>query len=298
MTHKNLVLLILLAALWGASFVFLKLGAPVFGAGVLIEIRVLSAALFVLAVAAYLGRKLDWRGHVWHYSVMGFLNLALPFTLFAYAAHTLDASLLSVINSSVPIFAALLSVIWLKAKLTPSILFGLALGVIGVIVLSWEGLHQTDEVQWWPLLASLIAAACYAIASVYAKKVAKSIHPFDNAHGTLWAASILVIPFALTIPIEQSPVTLDWIWALALGVLSTGFAFILYFKLIEEEGPMQALSVTFIIPLFGILWGALFLGERPSSHLLFGGILVLLAIAFTNRLLSFSQLGFISKSKS
>ena len=266
---------------------FLKLGAAVFGAGILIEIRVFSAAILLTLIAWWMKRKMDLTEHKTHYVIIGFFNLALPFTLFAYAAQFLDVSLMAVLNSSAPIFGALFSLIWLKTKLTPSIFLGLLLGVIGVVVLSWEDLMVQDNIDWLPLLASIAGAACYAIASVYTKKTSKTLSPFDNARGTLWAASLLMLPAALLVPIQHPPMAIDWVWALALGVLSTGLAFMIYFKIIEEEGPIKALSVTFIIPVFGVLWGYGFLDETIGWNLLIGGGLILLAVALTNELIRF-----------
>lgn len=266
---------------------FLKLGASVFGAGILIEIRVFSAAVLLTVIAWWMRRQLFFTEHKAHYFIIGFFNLALPFTLFAYAAQSLDVSLMAVLNSSAPIFGALFSLLWLKTKLTPGIFLGLLLGVSGVVVLSWEGLMIQDKIDWLPLLASLAGAACYAIASVYAKKTSRAISPFDNARGTLLAASLLVLPAALLIPMQQPPVAMDWVWALALGILSTGMAFMIYFKIIEEEGPIKALSVTFIIPVFGVLWGYGFLDETIGWNLLIGGSLILVAVALTNELIPF-----------
>ena len=287
MSLINLFRLILLSVLWSVSFLFLKLGASVFGAGILIEIRVFSAAVLLTLIAWWMKRQLDLSEHKTHYLIIGFFNLALPFTLFAYAAQFLDVSLMAVLNSSAPIFGALFSILWLKTKLTPGIFLGLLLGVTGVVVLSWDGLMIQDKIDWLPLLASLAGAACYAVASVYAKKTSKAISPFDNARGTLWAASLLVLPAALLIPMQQAPIAMDWLWALALGILSTGVAFMIYFKIIEEEGPIKALSVTFIIPVFGVLWGYGFLNEKIGWNLLIGGGLILLAVALTNELIRF-----------
>lgn len=287
MSLVNVFRLIVLSILWSVSFLFLKLGASVFGAGILIEIRVFSAAVLLTLIAWWMKRKLNFAEHKVHYFIIGFFNLALPFTLFAYAAQSLDVSLMAVLNSSAPILGALFSLIWLKTKLTPSIFLGLLLGVVGVVILSWDGLMIQNEIDWLPLLASLAGAACYAIASVYTKKTSKTISPFDNARGTLWAASLLMIPVALLIPIQHPPVAMDWVWALALGLLSTGLAFMIYFKIIEEEGPIKALSVTFIIPVFGVLWGYGFLDETIGWNLLIGGGLILLAVALTNELIRF-----------
>jgi len=289
MTLQDTVRMISLAAIWGGSFLFLRLGAPVFGPAILVELRVGIAALFLFGVCRWLGRKprlLDnWR----HFLVLGWFNSALPFMLFAFAAQTLSASLLSILNSTAPIFAALLGVFWLRQPVSRSAGLGLALGVVGVGTLVSGEVAVRGEDWWLALAAGLLAPFCYGIASAYAKKSPAKVDPIDNAHGSMWASVLLVLPFALFLPIRMAPKPLDWAAVTALGVICTGAAYLLYFKLIEDVGPMRALSVTFLIPVFGVFWGVLLLGETVSWSTALGGALILLGTALANGLLSIGR---------
>jgi len=278
-----------LAAIWGGSFLFLHLGAPVFGPAVLVELRVGIAALFLLGVCLWLGRKprllKNWR----HFLIVGWFNSALPFMLFAFAARTLSASLLSILNSTAPIFAALLGVFWLRQPVSRSAALGLALGVAGVGTLVGGEVAARGENWWLALAAGLLAPFCYGIASAYAKKSSAAVDPIDNAHGSMWASVVLVLPFALFLPVPMTPKPLDWAAVTALGVMCTGAAYLLYFKLIEDVGPMRALSVTFLIPVFGVLWGVLFLGDSVGWNMALGGALVVLGTALANGVLNLGR---------
>lgn len=281
--------LIALAAIWGGSFLFMRIGAPVFGPGVMIELRVGLAAVFLWLVCRFLGRQTrllqQWR----HFLIIGLLNSALPFMLFAYAAQTLSASLLAILNSAAPIYGALIAAIWLRQPVTRSAAAGLLLGVAGVATLVAGSVMLKGDDWWWAIAAGLAAPFCYGLASVYTKQSSTTVDPTDNAHGSMWAAALLVLPFALLQPIRQTPTPFDWIAVSALAIICTGAAYLLFFKLIEDVGAMRALSVTFLIPVFGVLWGALFLGETVGWSKLFGGALVLCGTALANGVISLER---------
>lgn len=281
--------LIALAAIWGGSFLFMRIGAPVFGPGVMIELRVGLAALFLWLVCRFLGRQTrllqQWR----HFLIIGLLNSALPFMLFAYAAQTLSASLLAILNSAAPIYGALIAAVWLRQPVTRSAAVGLLLGVAGVATLVAGSVMLKGDDWWWAIAAGLAAPFCYGLASVYTKQSSTTVDPTDNAHGSMWAAALLVLPFALLQPIRQTPTPFDWIAVSALAIVCTGTAYLLFFKLIEDVGAMRALSVTFLIPVFGVLWGALFLGETVGWSKLFGGALVLCGTALANGVISLER---------
>ncbi len=275
--------LVALAAIWGGSFLFMRIAAPVLGPAVLIEYRVAFAALFLAAVAWFLHRRgrgtpLALRRHWKHYLILGLFNSALPFVLFAFAARTLSASVLSVLNATAPMWGALVGAVWARHRVGGRTALGLLLGTGGVALLV-----GFDHVSERPgagvaVAAALVAAFSYSIASQYAK-TAKSVPPFANAHGSMWAASLLVLPLIPFFPSPGQPTPGIMAAVLALGVLCSGIAYILYFKLIEEVGTTSALTVTFLNPLFGILWGALFLHEVVGWHTLLGSAIVLLGTA-------------------
>jgi drug/metabolite transporter (DMT)-like permease len=279
MTPASFLRLLLLAAIWGASFLFMRMGAPVLGPSLLILARVGLAALFLWALSVYLKKSLSVRRQWKHYLVLGILNSAIPFLLFAYAAQTVSASLLSILNATAPIWAAVIGAIWLRTRMSPKALVGMSLGLLGVALLARVETVAVPNGGALAIAAGLGAALSYGIATNYTKTAA-AIDPFANAHGSMWAATLTLLPFVLQAPplatAPALPVTLS---VIALGILCSGVAYLLYFRLIADVGPASALTVTFLIPVFGIVWGALFLGEQVGLHTFIGGALILAGTA-------------------
>lgn len=278
MTTANMLRLVLLAAIWGSSFVFMRKAAPVLGPALLIEYRVLFAALFLLVVGLFLKKRLDLAENWKHYLILGFFNSALPFLLFAYAALNLTASVLSVINATAPMWAALIGAVWSRQAISLKKGIGLVLGTCGVALLVGFDAVATKPGAGIAIAAALLAAFSYSVASTYSK-TAKNVDSFANAHGSMWGATLLVLP-ALTLFPSPGPATPDIIGAaLALGIMCTGVAYIVYFKLVEDVGPTSALTVTFLNPLFGILWGAVFLQEVVGWYTIVGAVIVIAGTA-------------------
>jgi len=278
MNTANLLRLILLAAIWGGSFLFMRISAPVLGPAVLIELRVLFAALFLAAVGLVLKKRLHLRAHWKHYFILGFFNSALPFLLFAFAARTLSASVLSVLNATAPMWGALLGAAWSRQKVGLKSGIGLVLGTVGVALLVGFDHVAARPGAGIAVAAALLAAFSYSVASLYARS-AKSVEPFANAHGTMWTSALMVLPVLPLFPATGSFTPGIAAAVLALGVLCSGIAYILYFKLIEEVGTTSALTVTFLNPVFGILWGALFLHETIGWYTIVGSAIVLVGTA-------------------
>lgn len=278
MTFASLARLLILSAIWGGSFLLIRIGAPALGPVPLMEARVLLAALFLAAVALLLRRPLAWRMHWRHYLVIGLFNSALPFLLFGYAALTLSAAMLSILNATSPLWGALITALWQRAPLGGRTLAGLALGIAGVGLLVGFDRIALQTGAGIAIAASLAAALCYAVASNYAK-TARTVDPFANAHGSMWAASLLLAPALLFFPPAAAPATGMVVLVVALGVVCTGVAYLLYFRLIEDIGAAPALTVTFLIPLFGTLFGWLVLDEAVGWHTLAGGAIVIAGTA-------------------
>ncbi len=281
MNTANLLRLVTLAAIWGGSFLFMRISAPVLGPAVLIEFRVLLAALFLMLVGFVLRKRaapLNLREHWKHYLILGFFNSALPFLLFAYGARTLSASVLSVLNATAPMWGAIIGAVWARQPIKASVLAGLVLGTIGVALLVGFDHMTAKPGAGIAVAAALAAAFCYGVASTYARS-AKSVPPFANAHGSMWASSLLVLPALPFFPQTGQPTLTVAASVLALGVLCSGIAYLLYFRLIEEIGPTSALTVTFLNPVFGILWGSLFLGEVVGWYTVAGAAIVLAGTA-------------------
>lgn len=279
MSPTSLVRLLILAALWGGSFLFMRIAANPLGPVVLIEARVGFAAITLLFVSFYLKNKLKFVDNIKHFFILGLFNSALPFLLFAYAAQFLNVSTLAILNSTSPIWAAMIGAFLARKMLTKHVSMGLLLGILGVSVLvGWEGL-RIGESAILPITSALMAALSYGIATNYAKN-APQVKAYDNAHGSMWASVIIILPLLPFFPVRESP-TFDIFTAiLLLGVFCTGLAYLLYFRLIADLGAPSALSVTFLIPLFGILWGHLFLDEVIGLNTLIGSILVITGTVF------------------
>lgn len=276
MSILTLSRLLLLAAIWGGSFPLIRHSVPAFGPAWLIEGRVGLGALALTVWGLYQGRRLnllkDWR----HFAVLGIVNSALPFLCFGYAAQTFTASLLSIFNATTPIYAGLLGAFWLKQRVSGLGWLGMAVGVAGVALIGVEGFAVKNDNVAGALVACFIAPLSYAYASLYATRHSDSVDPLDNAHGSLWMGAFLLMPLALASPEPlRDPAWMDWLAMVLLGLACTSLAYVLFFRLMVEIGPVKALSVTFLIPLFGVFWGWLFLGEQVTAVMLAGGAMVL-----------------------
>ncbi|MGF1824597.1 DMT family transporter [Vibrio splendidus] len=252
----------------------MRIAANPLGPAVLIEARVLCAAVTLLLVSFYLKRKLSFNAHAKHFFILGLFNTALPFLFFAYAAQTLNASTLAILNSTAPIWAAIIGAIWTKTTLDARVLLGLGIGVTGVgVLVGWDAMNIGREAVL-PIFAAVMAAFSYGIASNYTKQAPK-VEAFNNAHGSMWAAVLIVLPFVFFMPMREAPDLTITTSVILLGAVCTGLAYLLYFNLVSELGAPSALSVTFLIPVFGILWGNLFLDEAIGLNTIFGSVLVI-----------------------
>ncbi|NVM75371.1 drug/metabolite transporter (DMT)-like permease [Duganella sp. SG902] len=278
MSTANLLRLILLAAIWGGSFLFMRIAAPVLGAAVLIEYRVLFAALFLAVIGVFLKKSLDLKQHWKHYFILGLFNSALPFLMFAFAARTLSASVLAVLNATTPLWGTLIAAVWSRTMVSGKVLLGLALGTAGVALLVGFDHVSSKPGAGIAIAAVLFASFNYGIASNYAKQ-AKAVEPFANAHGSMWTSALLVLPVVPFFPAPGEPTVGIMGAVIALGVLCSGVAYLIYFRLIQDVGPSSALTVTFLSPLFGILWGVLFLGETVGWYTFAGAAIVIAGTA-------------------
>ncbi|MFT3996273.1 MAG: EamA family transporter [Asticcacaulis sp.] len=279
MSAASLFRLLSLAAVWGGSFLFMRLSVPALGPVWLIGMRVLLAALFLTGLAVATRKALQIKGFYKYYLIIGLFNSAIPFLLFAFAAKTLSASMLSILNAQAPLFGVILSAIVSRRLPSLQVIGGLALGVIGVAVLvGLDAAHLSPE-SLLAIAAAITAALCYAIASVWARHAPRTPDPLSNAHGSMWASVLLIAPaMPFFVPqADQLVLLTPWVALsiIALGVVSSGVAYILYFRLIDDIGAAPALTVTFLIPVFGTLWGFLFLHETVGWATLIGGALVL-----------------------
>ena len=279
MPARALALLVTLAALWGGSFVFMRIAVSAMGPVPLTFVRVTLAALVLLSLDAARRDVPDlrtrWRG----FAVIGLVNSALPFVLICFAEQTITASTAGILNATSPFFGAIAAALWLGEPLTARKSGGMALGLAGVALLVGlqpEPLTFTTGVA---VAACLAAAVCYGLAGVYARKRMQGVPSFAIACGSQLSAAIVLAP-VLPFVSMPGPVT-SWVVfnVVALAVASTAIAYLIYFRLIADIGPSRALTVTFLIPLFGVLWGYLFLGEAITANMLAGGALIVAGTA-------------------
>jgi drug/metabolite transporter (DMT)-like permease len=258
---------------------FMRYLSPIVGPLLTADMRMLLAGAFLLAFFALTGFRLGWRRNWRRFLVIGLVNSGLPFLLFSFAALYVPASAESVLNALSPLFGAIFSAIWLGEALTPRKMIGLAVGAGGVAAIASLGSLPASPMLVPAILACVLATACYGLGGIYIKKRASDLAPKAMAAGSQFSAGIAVLPFAAAFPPAHAP-ALAQIAALALfALLCSAVAYLIYYKLIAELGPTKALTVTFLIPVFGMLWGFLLLGERISPAMIAGSALVLAGTA-------------------
>jgi drug/metabolite transporter (DMT)-like permease len=280
---------VLLAAIWGASFLFMKLGASEFGPFATAFLRVSLAALFLLPVLAARGHLGALRQHLRPILFVGLLNSGIPFALFSYAVLHISTGLTSILNATVPLWGALVAWAWLHDRPTASRNLGLAIGFMGVALLSWEKASFKTGGSGLAVLACLTATLCYGIAASFTKKYLTGVPPLATATGSQIGAALgLAIPAMFFWPKLTGPTAPGlsaWTAIILLAVVCTSVAYVLYFRLIERAGPPKALAVTFLIPVFGVAYGVLFLGEALTVWMLICGAVIVLGTALATGLL-------------
>ncbi|GHH56668.1 DMT family transporter [Streptomyces candidus] len=272
--------LVVLSALWGASFIFLRVLAPVLGATTTAGLRVGVGGLAFLPYFAAIRFAPRWREHWVQYLVVGLFNVATPMLLFSFAAVHIPASYSVVINSSTPLFGTLLAAVFLGQRLTVRGIAGLTLSMIGVALVAGGGsTDQDSRLFWWSIGACLAAAVSYSLSGIYVKRFASHVDPIGTAGCSQLLAGVLLVPFWVTDipPVDVTPTII--LNVLALAVLCTTIGFLLYFRLIADVGPSRAMTVGLLTPAFGVLWGALFLGERLTPIQGGGCALIVVSVA-------------------
>ena len=289
MKRSDIFQLLLLAALWGGSFLFMRIAAPVLGPVWLIELRVLLAGLVLLPILARLGLLGKLRQNLALLLVIGCLNSAIPFLLLAFASVSLPAGFTSILNGTAPLFGTVVASVWLHEKLTTARMMGFVLGFIGVVILvGWKTIDTTPGILL-AIVAALSAALMYSIAAPYIKQNLTDVPALVATTGSQLGAALAIVPaLPFTVP-QQPPSANVVISVLALALLSTAFAYILFFRLIQNIGSTKALTVTYLVPIFAMLWGAIVLKEAITASMILGCGLVLLGTAIANDVLKFNR---------
>jgi drug/metabolite transporter (DMT)-like permease len=268
-TAADAARLVSLAAIWGASFLFIRIAAPVIGPVATADLRMLIAGAALVAYYAVTGFDAQWRRRWREYLAIGALNSAAPFLLYAYAALELSVGLLAVLNATSPMWAALLGAVALREPLTIRRVTGLVVGMAGVAMVS----GAEASTRWLSIAAALGAALCYALTGIALKRWGQGGTARGMAVGTQLAGGVLLLPLlAIAPPANVTPGVAGAM--LALGVVCGAVAYVLYFRLIADIGATGALTVTYLIPLFGVLWGALALGEALTAARVLGALVV------------------------
>jgi drug/metabolite transporter (DMT)-like permease len=279
MSAGDILQIIAMAAVWGGSFLFLRIATPDFGPVPLIAIRVVISTLFLLPVLLVRPeRRAEFRQNLGKLFFLGLINAAIPFPLFAYTTLFVTAGFASIINATAPLFAALVAGVWLRDRISIGGFLGLIVGFGGLVLLV-GGLPDTSPGTLPAIGGSLFAAFLYGVAASFVKKHLAGINTWVTTTGSFGFAAVLLAPLAVLKWPAVNPSGTSWIAVLALAVVCTAIPNIYYFRLVLRVGPGKAMSVAFLIPIFGILWGALVLGETVTVGMLGGGAVILLGTA-------------------
>ncbi|WP_370868837.1 DMT family transporter [Polaromonas sp.] len=279
----------MLAAIWGSSFLFMRIGALEFGPLPTAAVRVTIAALFLLPLVWLRGLLPELKKHWRRTFFIGLLNSGIPFACFSFALLSISTGLSAILNATVPMFGALIAWAWLNDKLNASRLLGLLIGFAGVALLAWDKASFKPDASGvapgWAVLACLLACVCYGISASYTKRYLSGLPPLVTAAGSQIGATLgLAVP-ALWLWPARMPGTSAWLALLAVGVVCTGLAYIVFFRLIENAGPPRALSVTFLVPVFAVLYGVVFLGEAVTPWMVGCAAVIVCGTALSTGLL-------------
>jgi drug/metabolite transporter (DMT)-like permease len=274
-SRRYLVMLLVLSALWGASFMFIKIGVRELSPATLICLRLGIGALVLVPVAlvrlgrAQLGREL--RSAAVPLTVMGLVNSAIPIVSIAWAEERLDSGLTAVIQASAPLFTALLALRFARSQRVTGVrLVGLLVGFGGVALL--VGVQPSGDLV--AALAVVFSALCYAAAALYSKRLA-AVSPLTTALGALTAATLALVPFALAQLPAHFPGWEVTASVLVLGIGGTGIAYVLYYAILSGAGASYAILVTYLVPAIALVYGAVFLNEPVTAVAVAGLALVL-----------------------
>lgn len=278
MKPRDTLNLILLAAIWGGSFVLNRQVAPVLGPIWTVAARTWIAGSLLLFYFKIIGIDVQWKKYWKSYFAIGIVNTALPFVFYTFAALYLPASLSVILNSSTPLFGAVLSIAFLKERITLLRSLGLMSGIVGVVLLKDVPGLTISIYTSVSIFLCLAAAFCYAISGIVIRKLATEINPLVFAGASQITAGLVLLPFLPVAPPTGNLTMTTLALLLILSIVCSGVAYVLYFKLLSSVGPTKTFTVAYLMPAFGMLWGYLFLGETITGRMVFGCLLILLGV--------------------
>jgi len=286
MKTSDIVALLLLGAIWGASFLFMRMGADEFGGMALAGMRAIGAAICSIPLLTRT-RLVEMRTHWRDIAIVGIANSALPFVLFSYAAKSLPAGVSAISDAIAPLLVALSGWMLLGEKLSATQASGLLIGFTGVVwlVLGTVGFNGGAHATGWAMAACLGANVCYTFGAQYShRRLRSGVTPLSVATGSQLAAALLLLPFTLWTWPAHTPGWMSWLAVLGLAAVCTSLAYVLFYGLMARVGASRSMVVMFLIPVFGVVWGLLFLHEPVTLAMAGGCVVILLGVALTTGL--------------
>lgn len=274
-------MLISLAALWGASFLFMRMTVPHFGPVPLAATRSVIATLTLMPLLLFSGHFAALRRHWMHILIIGLISTALPATGLAISTQYTSAGFASILNALTPIFSALVAWLWLKEYLSPAMVIGILLGFGGVMVMVFDRDTISSNFLLLPVLAGLIATFLYGLTGNYSRRFTPEVPTLAIVAGCQLFSALFLLPVAAFLWPEAPIPASSWLYAVLLGVFCTGVAFILYFHLMATVGVARTVVATYLVPMFAMLWGKLFLAETVTPKMLVGAACIMAGIALT-----------------
>ena len=285
MKTTDIIRLISLAAIWGASFLFMRMIVPVLGAIPTAFFRVMFGTAGLALILFIMRVRWDFKNKLVAAMALGVINSGIPFVMFSLAAKVLPAGYSAILNATTPLMGVVIGALFFSERPNTFKMMGVFIGIAGVAVLTSTGPVQFNAQLLLAAAECLLATTCYGLASCLTKKWISAKGGLDSklvAFGSQLGALVLLMPVFAYSSATQAPASWGnsslWLTLAALGLVCTALAYILYFRLIADIGPVKSLTVTFLIPLFGVLWGSVFLNERITAAHLAGGALIGLAV--------------------
>ena len=285
MRIRDTIDLLLLAALWGVSFVFMRIAGPEFGAFALVEVRVAIAALFLLPILLFREGFSQVRQYWGRIAIIGACNSGVPFVLFTYSTLFITGGLSAILNGTAPLWSALIAWAWLSDRLSFGQVLGLLIGFSGVYLLVWDNVSLSPSGSVLAIFAATGGAFLYGVAANMTKRYATGISPLAMSTGSMIAATVIVLPGAVLAWPDEPVSVLAWTSVITMGVASTALAYILYFRLIANVGPTRAIAVTYLVPVFAMLFGAMFIAEQVTVIMIIACAVIFLGTALATGML-------------
>lgn len=283
MKKSDVAALLLLGALWGASFLFMRMGAAQFGSMALAGMRAIGAAICSIPLLMSRERLVELRANWRSVTLIGLTNSALPFVLFSYAAQSLPSGLSAIFDAIAPLLVAASGWLWLGERLNATQASGLVIGMTGVVWLigGSMGFGHGGAAVGWAMAACVGANVCYTFGAHYSHRRVQRVSPLTIAIGSQVAAAIMLLPFTVWLWPATSPSMQAWVAMFGLASACTSLAYVLFYRLLARIGSTRSMAVLYLIPVFGVVWGAMFLRESITVAMAGGCAVILLGVALT-----------------